>query len=45
MNKLLDLVCFCSVSVLVFQMYFVSLGGYLLACLGGTVFYGEWNVK
>ena len=45
MNKLLDLVCFCSVNVLVFQMYLVNLGGYLLACLEGTVFCGEWNVK
>lgn len=29
MNKLLDLVCFCSVSVLIFQMCYVSMGTYL----------------
>lgn len=45
MDKLFNLVCFCCLRVLVFQMYFVIFWHYLMACLEGTVFCGEWNVK
>lgn len=45
MNKLLALVCFCSVNVLNFSDVLCKFQGYLLVCLGGSVFCGERNVK
>lgn len=45
MNKLLNLVYFCYLSVPVFQLYFVVFWHYLMACLEGTVFCSEWSAK